>query len=217
MSNGLAFPESEAQIIIEYARKTGETAAEAIIDKVRDWLGHPDVVMGRAESWDPDAKRAIQEAKDDIVTARGELAAYWEGPAYDSFSIYMESLEKVFDNAQGVMTGMSDLLQQSRDTVTKTYQAAITFIGECAADILEAVGGILGTLKDWLGVLGEVAQLLANFVRNVTALENEALGIITEYGQTGLDLRQRATDLEVPSSMPPSAGISDNWDIRGQE
>lgn len=216
MGNGLAFPESEAQTIVEYARKTGEEAAEQLVDKIRDWLGHPEVVMERAETWDPKAKKAIMDAKESIVVCKGELAAYWAGPAYDSFSIYMDSLEKSFDNAQEVMSGMSDLMQNARETVTKTYQAAIHFIGTCAADILEAVGGIIGQIKDWLGALGEVAKLLANFVRNVTELENQALGIIAEYGQTGLDLRQKATDLEVPSTLPPSAGVTDNWDVREQ-
>ncbi|MQA87891.1 MAG: hypothetical protein GEV03_25515 [Streptosporangiales bacterium] len=216
MANGLAFPEAEAQTIIEYARRTSAPAAEAIVDRVRDWLGHPETVTDRAEAWDPAAKRAIVDAKESIVACRGKLAEYWEGPAYDSFMAYLGSIEKAFDDAHDLMSGMSDLMENSRETVTETYRAAIQSIGDCAADILEAVGGIPGTTPDWLGILGEIARLLAKFVRSVTDLENQALGTITEYGETGLELQRKAADLKVPTRMPSSAGVADDWGVRRQ-
>lgn len=213
MANGPAFPEAEAQTIIEYARKTGEPAAEAIVDDVRDWLGHPETVLDRAEAWDPRATKAISDAKESIVACRRRLATYWSGPAYESYVTYLDSIEKVFDDAQGVLAGMSGLLRDSQDTVTEAYRAAIQSIGDCAADILMAVGGIPGA-RDWLGALGEVARLLANFVHTLTDLENQVAGVIAEYGRTGQDLQQKATDLEVPSRMPPAAGASGGWDVR---
>lgn len=39
------FPEDSAGKIKDYARETGQEAAIALIDKIRDWLGHPEVVM----------------------------------------------------------------------------------------------------------------------------------------------------------------------------
>jgi hypothetical protein len=74
------FPEQSAQIIIEYATRTGYHAAVVLIDKVRDWLGHPEVVMERAETWDPDVKSEINDSDDSLVAAKADLQAYWEGP-----------------------------------------------------------------------------------------------------------------------------------------
>lgn len=45
----LAFPEQQAQIILEYARETGQHAAEKLIDEIRDWGGHPEIMSARTE------------------------------------------------------------------------------------------------------------------------------------------------------------------------
>lgn len=211
----MAFPEAEAQTIAEYARRTGEPAAEELVGKIRDWLGHPEVVLDRADAWDLGATQAMN-AKDSVAVCKEELAPYWEGPAHDSFSLYIEVLERAFDQAREVMSGMSGLMHDAWDTLTETYQAAIEFIGQCAADILNAVGAILGNVEDRFGALRDVARLLADFVRKVIDLANEATEVIAEYSQTGFDLRRQAAHLEVPSAMPPSAGVPGNWDVREQ-
>ena len=82
------FPEDPAGKIVDYAKETGQEAAVALIDKIRDWLGHPEVVMERAEIWDPEVKSIINDSDDSLVTARADLEAYWEGPAFDSFKVY---------------------------------------------------------------------------------------------------------------------------------
>lgn len=214
MANGLAFPESEAQIIVAYARRTGETAAEELIERIRDWLGRPDVVMDRADSWDPKARRAILDAKQSIAACRDQLAPYWEGPAYDSFSTYIGDLERTFEHAQDIMGGMSELMRSARETVTATYQAAIQCIGDCAADILEAVGGLSGARANQFGALAEVAKLLAEFIRDVTATARRAMDLIADYTAVGMRLRTQATGLAVPGAMPPSAGAADGWTVR---
>lgn len=130
------FPEEPAQIIIEYAKETGHDAAVALIDKIRDWLGHPEVVMERAKTWDPDVKTLIKDSDDSLVTAKADLQAYWEGPAFDSFNTYVSHLEDVIKSTADVTAEFSNLLQKSRETITETYKTAVRFISRCAEIIM---------------------------------------------------------------------------------
>jgi hypothetical protein len=210
------FPEDSAGKIKDCARETGQEDAVGLIDKIRDWLGHPEVVMERAETWDPEVKSIINDSDDSLVTARADLEAYWEGPAFDSFKVYVTHLERVIASTSDVTAEFSNLLQMSRETITKTYQEAIRFIGECAAQILEATGGIIAGIPGLLGVFEAVFDAIAAFIRNVTNLESTAMGLMTEYGKLGLDLRQRVADLEIPSPLPSSAAEVENWYVRGR-
>ncbi len=111
----------------------------------------------------------------------------------------------------------SNLLQRSRETITKTYQEAVRFIGECAAIIVELTGGIIASIKEFFfGAAEAVASAIADFIRNVTDLESKAMELMTEYGNLGLDLMQKVADMEIPSPMPSSAGEVDNWSVRGR-
>lgn len=209
------FPEESARVIVDYAKETGQEAAIKLIDKIRDWLGHPEVVMERAETWDPDVKRIINESDNSLVAAKGDLQAYWEGAAYDAFTTYASHLEKVIADTAGVTGEFSNLLQKSRETITKTYQEAVRFIGECAALIIEATGGIIASVKEFFfGAAEAVGNAIAAFIRNVVALESKAMEIMTEYGNLGLDLKQKVADMEIPSPMPSAVAEPDNWDVR---
>lgn len=211
------FPEEPAQIIIEYAKETGHDAAVALIDKIRDWLGHPEVVMERAKTWDPDVKTLIKDSDDSLVTAKADLQAYWEGPAFDSFNTYVSHLETVIKSTADVTAEFSNLLQKSRETITETYKTAVRFISRCAEIIIELTGGIIASIKEFFfGAAEAVANAIADFIRNVTDLESKAMELMTEYGNLGLDLMQKVADMEIPSPLPSSTGEVDNWSVRGR-
>ncbi len=67
-----------------------------------------------------------------------------------------------------------------------------------------------------LGVAEAVGDAIAAFIRNVTNLESTAMELMTEYGNLGLDLKQKVADLEIPSPMPSSAAEVENWKVRGR-
>jgi hypothetical protein len=211
------FPEESAQIIIEYAKETGHDAAVALIDKIRDWLGHPEVVMERAKTWDPDVKTLIKDSDDSLVTAKADLQAYWEGPAFDSFNTYVSHLEEVIKSTADATAEFSNLLQKSRETITETYKTAVRFISRCAEIIIELTSGIVASIKElFFGAAEAVANAIADFIRNVTDLESKAMELMTEYGNLGLDLMQKVADMEIPSPLPSSTGEVDNWSVRGR-
>ena len=61
-----------------------------------------------------------------------------------------------------------------------------------------------------------VCDAIAAFIRNVTELASTAMGLMTEYGNLGLDLMQKMADLKSPSPMPSSAAEVENWNVRGR-
>jgi hypothetical protein len=124
----------------------------------------------------------------------------------------------VIKSTADVTAEFSNLLQKSRETITKTYQEAVRFIGECAAIIVEVTGGIIASIKEFfLGAAGAVANAIADFIRNRIGLESKAMELMTEYGNLGLDLKQKVADMEIPSPMPASAGKVSNWNVRSRK
>lgn len=212
------FPEDKAAKVLEYARKLGQEAVVKIIDTIRDVFGHPEKVVPMADSWGLDAKVAVLNATDSITTARANLAAYWEGSAYDSFTIYVDHLEKVFEKATEVFAGEADLLQEVATTMTDIYTAGVGFIYECAAVIVEATGGIIAGAKEWLfGIAEAVCNAISDFIRAGSELLQKVMIAVNDYRKDGQDLRQQAAELKVPESIPSSSVDVDGWDVRKRE
>jgi uncharacterized protein YukE len=213
----VAFPEDRARKVLEYAARLGEHAVKEVIDKIRDVFGHPEKIVPLADSWGLDAKVKVMNSTGSITNARSNLAAYWEGPAFDSFKIYIDHLEKVFEKAVEIFAGEADLLQNMAKTMTDVYNAGIKFLTDCAAIIVEATGGIIGAIKDWFGVADVIAKAIADFLRSTSELMVKLETAITEYRTNGQDLRQKAAELKLPEAIPSSSVDVAGWDVRSRK
>ncbi|MEU4803087.1 hypothetical protein [Actinosynnema sp. NPDC023587] len=209
------FPYGSAAVVNEWAFKAGNGLARELLDEVRDWMGHPEKVTALARTWSPQASMLVSDAKEGVLSAREDLKAYWEGTAFGAFSAYVDHVVKVVEDTHGVMAGMSDLMLKLRETITKTYQAGITFIGRCAQAVLDAAGTVAQQWKNlWGAVCEAVLQALSDFVGAVSQLMNDALTIITEYGRTAVELERKAAELRIPDPIPSSVGETGNWKPR---
>jgi uncharacterized protein YukE len=207
------FPEQPAQVVIEWAEKAGQTVIRGIIDEIRDWLGHPEEVRRIAQLWS-DASAPIGQAIEGIGTTRADLTAYWEGPAYDAFNSYMDHVTQTITDTQTLLGEEANAIIALRSQITETYNAAISFIGECAAAIYDATAGVLENIEQlWATVPGAVMQALSAFVTKVTDLATKATTIVTEYGQGILAITQRASELRAPDDAPRSISEPDNWTV----
>lgn len=208
------FPEDAAKVVVEWAVKAHQQAVATVIDKIRDWLGHPENVMALATTWSPTASRYVSDAKQGMATAKTDLKVYWEGPAATAYHSYVDHVLGVIDATYKVMTDMSDYMLAMRGTITETYKAAITFIGNCGRAIIDAAGSIAQNLKDlWGGVCAAILEALSKFLGEVVELEKKALEIMTEYDKTGVLLLRRASELRVPDPAPASVGEPGNWRV----
>ncbi|WP_141658745.1 hypothetical protein [Carbonactinospora thermoautotrophica] len=211
----VAFPEEAARTVVEYAQKAGQTIVIKIIDEIRNWLGHPEIVNDHVHAWSPTIKQLFTDSQYNLSTCKAELSAYWEGPGYESFKAYSEHISKVFENAADIADKMSGLLRQVNDTITKVYQEAVRFIGDCAVAIIKASESILGEIeKLWLGVARGVLVALQEFVQNISNLTREVMGILNSFRSNAQELQNRAVDLKLPDVIPPSATLPDNWIVR---
>ncbi|MGW5643699.1 hypothetical protein [Saccharopolyspora sp. NPDC003762] len=209
------FPEDAAQKVLEYAKKLGLEAVSKIIDKIRDLFGHPENIGARIDAWGDEAKRAIDDSIGSITNARADLKAYWEGSAFDSFSIYVDHLEKVFNGAASVFGKMKDHLQDIASTMTDLYNTAIQFLIECASTIVRLTGGVIANIKELLiGVAEPVADAIATFITSVGDVLIQIQTVISEYRRTGQDLKFEITELKVPETIPSSSVDTQGWEVR---
>ncbi|PKW18931.1 WXG100 family type VII secretion target [Saccharopolyspora spinosa] len=209
------FPEDAAQRVLEYAKKLGLEAVSKIIDTIRDLFGHPENIGARIDAWGDKAKRAIDDSIDSITNSRADLKAYWEGSAYDSYSIYVDHLEKVFNTAAQVFGKMKDHLQDIAATMTDLYNKAIRFLVDCATIIVRATGGIIANIKEaFFGVAEPVANAIASFIDSVGNVVTEVNAVISEYRRSGQDLKFEITELKVPETIPMSSVDADGWEVR---
>ncbi|WP_424188618.1 hypothetical protein ACOBQX_10580 [Actinokineospora sp. G85] len=209
------YPYGSAAVVNNWAHKSGLLEVQRFLKQIHDWMGHPDKVTAIARSWSPEASTLILGGREGILSAREDVRAYWEGSAFAAFSAYTDHVLKVVDDTYAVMAGMSDLSLKLCETITKTYQAGISFIGSCAQALLDAAGTLAQQWKNlWGGVCEAIFQALSDFVGAVTTLANEIRHNMTEYSRAAVELERKAAELRVPDPLPTSVGETGNWQPR---
>lgn len=212
-----AFPEEEAQKVVEYAVKAGQFAVVKVVAEIRDWLGHPEVVMDIAESWSPLAKENLVKADDTIIEARTSIKGNWSGVAAENYITYLDHVSKVMTETGKLFDDLSSKMLDTRQHITEVYKEAIGIIGDTAAEIISLTGGIIGGIQElWLGVADAVLQALANFMRQITATAKNIVQIMTDFQRSGLEIAQRAADLKVPETLPSVVAETGNWDVKAK-
>lgn len=165
----------------------------------------------------------MNDSKTEINTAKDNLAAYWEGPAYNAFNSYAGNAVGVMDKDLATMGTIATTLGQSVATVYQTYASAITFIGNCAADLGKAGIYVLlaaGTIE--IPILGEIDAALAakqvldalqSFVKNVTALISSATTQIGQYKSQGISFANLGQQFQNPEPLPEAPRHVGEWHV----
>ncbi|APU22104.1 hypothetical protein [Actinoalloteichus sp. GBA129-24] len=124
----------------------------------------------------------------------------------------MDHVADIIDSTHGILEEMADLIAGTRATITKTYQAGVTFIGNCAQSILNAAGSFAQNIANIVGaVCGAILQ--AGFIGATTDTINSALGAMEDHAQNSTEIKQRATRLRIPDPIPASATEPGNWQV----
>lgn len=211
------FPEEKAEKILEYAKKLGAHAVKEIIDTIRDLFGHPEAIRDRVNAWGYQAKTGIAQSVESITASRSDLTAYWEGGAFDSYKLYVDHLEEVFDNARNVFGQMADHLQAMAEAMTNFYNRLLTYVNHCYATIISCTGGILATIKEALiGIAEPIADAIAKFVEDSNDVITEMNMTIYQYNAAGQDIKQSIADLKVPETIPSSSVDPGGWKVRAR-
>ena len=211
------FPENEARKVLHWAEKAGNTALKKIVNEVRDWLGHPETLTDRKNAWSPSASGELTDALTALDDARGKLEGYWAGQAYHSYLGYLKDLEASTKETRTQLGKLATNLGQVRTEVNKAYMAAITFIGNSAAAILEAEGDLIGgiDITDPKSLITQVPssilKLLADLLRELTSLQTKTMGILNNLQTAGENIKITISDLELAPQLPTIVGDEDSW------
>ncbi|SDC97212.1 WXG100 family type VII secretion target [Actinokineospora iranica] len=209
------FPYDSAATVVYWGDKAGNPLVRKLVDEVRDWLGHPEIVTSLAHQWGVDAKHHMDQSSGGLTSCLLDVKAYWQGPAFDSFAGYIGQVQEVVKANAQVLTEMGKLIQEMHKHITETYKSGIQFIGQCAADILAAAGGIAGNwAKLWGAVAEGVLTLLGRFVTSTSTLAQKALDVMDGYSKSAFDLESKAVDLKIPDTAPASVGENGNWKVK---
>jgi hypothetical protein len=209
------FPYDSAATVVYWGDKAGNSLVRTLVDQVKDWLGHPSVVLSIAGQWGTDAKAAMEMSGDGINTCVLDVKAYWQGAACEAFVGYATQVQDVIKANVQVMDDMGKLVEDLHRVITETYQEGIRFIGDCARAIADAAATIAGQwIKLWGAVAEGILRALADFIDNVSRLSQKALGLMDQYVKGAHNIATKAVDLRIPDTMPTSAGEPGTWKVR---
>ncbi|MGI8311407.1 hypothetical protein [Saccharopolyspora hattusasensis] len=209
------FPEEQAAKIIEYAEKTGQDVIVRIVNEVRDWLGHPEAVLGIARLWSPAAKAELLQADETVTNARTAIAASWTGSASEAYIAYLDHVTKVMQDTADLFDRFSKKLLDMRDHITEAYKIAIGLIGNTAAEVISLTGGLIARIHETIfDVADEVLQALANFVRQMTSTAERVVQVMADFRRSGVEIAQVAADLKIPEPLPAAAAEPSDWKVR---
>ncbi|MDL4772601.1 hypothetical protein [Actinomadura xylanilytica] len=216
------FPEKNASIVRKAARLTLHNDALDALDLVRDMIGHPNNVQRAVDSWG-EAVRVMNESYENISRAHSQVLAQWSGGASASFSTFAGDAKLAVSSNVAAFQGAITATNQMYLAVIAAYKTATRFITNCAQDILNLGGGLLG---DWKAVLAVAAagptdgaslalimnhftDLLSSFAGHVNDLIDGAVDITAGYNSALGEVVKNINAIKpVPGPVPAMADLN---------
>lgn len=223
------YPVENDKLIRKWAQdwRIDNDDAVSTLNRIRDELfGSADQVHALAEQWATNT--VMSSGKQSITTATTNLAGYWQGPAAESFNVWVGSngggVLSVFESNSAAMTDVGTTLGNCAAEVYNTYGNAIDAIGQCAGALaglvtdlaFAAVPGL--DLIAGIDVVDKVSDALDTFVTAVGGFIAEAVKQIGAYKAQGVTVTAAANNgfTAVP---PPGTllGVPDKWWMEPQQ
>lgn len=221
----LQFPEDAARVLKEWAAKAGESWTAAVntaLDKIKDTLGHPDLLYQRASEWAPGASGLLNDAAHGLGSTRDNVKMYWEGQAFDAFDSYTTQVVQTSRDAAKALVDLSTTVNDIGNLIVDTYRDMIRILGETATNVLDAVSGVGGMLADAITPLAAIGMaitgacdLLKTFIELVNKASDAALQRMVELRKAVQSIASNVSVLVLPDPIPAGVAISDNWDVHG--
>lgn len=184
-----------------------ELAKEAI-EIVKSILGDPVVAQATALAW-ADAAAIPSAISGNLAAQKVNLSSYWEGGAHDAFAGY---LDLIVGGVDSTATSLADVAKNVATTfvhVMDTYEAAITFIGDCAS-------GLIGLAALPLSIM-DAAELIKGFADAIFDLQDSSLAIINDYRASLIALKIDSITFPTLTSSPDLVNRiddTDDWEVR---
>jgi hypothetical protein len=198
-------------IVVGVAIPAGNTAvaiATEAIEFVKNILGDPALAIETATAW-ANAAAVPPAIKEYLNNQKILLSSYWEGGAHDAFVGHLDAVLAGMDETAAKLYSLAERIADSYTLVMDTYESAITFLGDCAANLI----GLMALPFS----LMDAAEFIKGFADAMFTLQETNLAIINDYVReiTGLVLDTITfPTLSDSQAVLDRANDAEDWDVR---
>ncbi|MCP2337343.1 WXG100 family type VII secretion target [Actinomadura rupiterrae] len=143
------FPKDAASKIRQFSDVPGVPSASDVLDKVENMLGHPEKIISTVDAWRKAAAH-MAESTTPLDTVQTALGSTWSGPAAAAFGKWVDGVSTRSRNNLTAIQQAGQATATFYNTLIQMYQQCVTFILDCAKDLNNLVGGMMGDWKSWI-------------------------------------------------------------------
>ncbi|WP_329068624.1 hypothetical protein [Amycolatopsis sp. NBC_01480] len=214
----IPYPSDSDKKIREVAEKVNHPDVIQMLDNIKNNLfGNAEKIELIAQGWA--SNTSMVDSRTEIQHATEKLSGYWSGPAYNQYSAYAADVTGAFDTDQSAIAAMGTTLGNCVSIVYNTYAAIVRFIGNTAADLVNAAANVLITLIPGVGeleasnALQATIDILTGFIRNCTDLLSSAVEQFGQYKGTAIGFTASAAGFKQLTPLPDQIGNPGSWHV----
>ncbi len=208
------WPTEQDGKIREVANELGDTAAIAILDKLKDILGDAPKVERFAEVWSPDTMELLSNAQEDFGRCVSNINDVWQGPGADEFKAWATKYHNSLNDFKGQLDTMRKCLFDCSRTITNVYKLAIDLVATIASQLVKLTTGIAGSVLNPFNIAGVLGGVLGAFIEKAGQLIGEGLMRMQEYRSIMSEIDSKVASLADLVPMGHMVSETGNWEVR---
>lgn len=206
------WPEEDAQNIKGAAAAVEMPDGIALVDRMKEIIaGEAALVESYAEVWVPKSVDDLTESQDRFNALVTRVNDVWTGTAADEFRAWAVKCNTAINECKTAMNGPYDTLWRCSAEITRTYSAAVRMIGRIAAKIVEITSDVINLP---ISMLGELGELIQQFIVEATTLLGDALERMQGYREAMSRMRGAVAELAQLVPMGHVVGDPAGWQPR---
>ncbi|MFC9896830.1 hypothetical protein ACFVMC_24360 [Nocardia sp. NPDC127579] len=220
LPENLIFPWDSAATVVSAAQSVGNSAVEALVDKIRAMIGNPVETEAVATAWRRAARQIVSaiDASEGpgLESAKAELEARWVGTGGDAAITWIGQVVTNGNETSAILLAMASELDGMRSQSITAYKEAIGHIATTAKLILDTAGGVISKIKKGFDIT-VITDALSDFVELASAVANSLITHMDAMKTRIESLTNQAIALKVaPLAAPAMADYNDNggWQPR---
>jgi hypothetical protein len=210
----VAYPHRAESIVMRGIQAVSHEGAKRSVERIRGMAGRPDAVLHTYDVWSDAANNLIGGSATVLTKTSSNLAGWWQGPAYDSFSNYLQGdngpVQACKTNAVH-MTAVCRQLLQAYGEIIDVYNQSVQKMADVAVTMNKYAPW---KVQNMFRTAGAASDLLTDFATSVAKWEIEHRNAIRGYVTNS---KQTMTEIQAiiePNEFPSSALIAKKWHMR---
>lgn len=214
MAETPVWPAEQDAKIREVAAEMGDNLTLAVLDKLKDILGHAPKMEQYGNVWSPDTMDRLTEAQEDFDFRVSNINDVWQGPAADEFKGWALKYRTSLNDFKGVVDGMRKALYDCSKTITEVYKTAIELVAMIAKQLVELTTGIIGSFPLPFGVADAVGSVLGAFIEKAGKIIGDGLSRMQEFRTIMSEIDSKVASLAELVPMGHVVAEKGGWEVR---